>query len=263
MDPNLDSAITDAVRRWARPTTVEELQARGVRKVRSVSMTRIAGLLEKAVNRALVARTIGDLGEDNDSFSRAARAEFVKMVKTGEAVESTEEDATPAAAGTALDRLKVELRERRAVLQEQQAELTNESAIEGPSDQQLEAKLARLFQAWGGDPDKPTPLEQDVVRVAVTELQAERRRGRQALIDDHRKQMDTLERRVTKLSGVLESTQAELKTALNREFADPGVGSIYTDVQGLDGDDSSFDKKTALMASIFEANLELRANLAS
>tara|TARA_R110002126_G_scaffold4409_42_gene23325 strand:- start:5202 stop:5984 length:783 start_codon:yes stop_codon:yes gene_type:complete len=260
MDPNLDSAITDAVRRWARPTTVEELQKRGVRNVRSVSMTRIAGLLEKAVNRALVARTIGDLGEDNDSFSRAARAEFVKMVQTGEAVE---DDTSPAAAGTALDRLKVELRERRAVLQEQQAELTNEAAVEGPSDQQLEAKLKRLFQAWGGDPEKPTPLEKDVVRVAVAELQAERRRGRQALIDNHRKQMDTLERRVTKLSGVLQSTQAELKTALGREFADPGVGSIYTDVQGLDGGDSSFDKKTALMASIFEANLELRANLAS
>jgi hypothetical protein len=263
MDPNLDSAITDAVRRWARPTTVEELQARGVRKVRTVSMTRIAGLLEKAVNRALVARTIGDLGDDTDSFSRAARAEFVKMVKTGEAVESVEDETSPAEAGSALDRLKLELRERRAVLQEQQTELTNETAIEGPGDQKLEAKLKRLFQAWGGDPEKPTPLEQDVLRVAVVELQAERRRGRQALIDDHRKQMDTLERRVTKLSGVLESTQAELRTALSREFEDPGVGSVYNDVQGLAGDDSKYEKKTALMASIFEANLELRANIAS
>jgi len=61
--------------------------------------------------------------------------------------------------------------------------------------------------------------------------------------------LDTLERRVTKLSGVLESTQAELRTALGREFEDPGVGSVYTDVQGLNDGDSKFDKKTALMAS--------------
>ena len=138
MDPNLDSAITDAVRRWARPTTVEELQARGVRKVRSVSMTRIAGLLEKAVNRALVQRTIGDMGEENDSFSRAAREEFVKMVRSGEDAEGGTE------ASSALDRLKSELRERRALLQEEQAELTSELAVEGPSDAQLETKLRSL-----------------------------------------------------------------------------------------------------------------------
>jgi hypothetical protein len=257
MNPTLDNAITDAVRRWTRPTTVEELQKRGVSNLRSISLTRVAALLEKAVNRALVARTIGDLPDDHDSFSRAARREFVRMMKAGE-----DPAGAPPEAGRALERLKRELRERRRVIQEQQAKLSRDPGVEGPADQELELRLQRLFQAWGGDPQRPSPLESEVIRLAVGELRQERRRGRQALLDDHRREIDKLERRVRKLSTMLEDTEQELQHALTTDPGDAGIASIYDAVQGLDGRDREFAKKSELMSAIFQANLELRSVLA-
>ena len=101
MDPTLNQALTDVVRRWARPTTPEELAQRGVARLRSVSLSRVANLIEKAVNRTLLARTIGDPGDSERGFSQAARAEFVRMLSAPEGPDPIEKEAV-----TALDRLK-------------------------------------------------------------------------------------------------------------------------------------------------------------
>ncbi len=115
MDPHLNEELTDAVRRWARPTTADELKKRGVR-LRSLSLTRVASLIEKAVNRTMIARTLDEEGpgpEDATAFSAHARTEFLAMLRGDEDVERASERAVEAEARGALGKLKDELASRR------------------------------------------------------------------------------------------------------------------------------------------------------
>lgn len=265
MDPKLNEALTDVVRRWAKPTTPEELQRRGVSRVRSVSMRRVASLIEKAVNRTLIARTIGELPDDADAFSEATRMEFMSMLAAdgpaqaaGHEAKERVDDRVGQRAQTALARLKKELAERREAVAQVEAEhrATNE-------DLGLERKLRQTFAAWGGDPNRPSPMEREVIALAVTELRAQRAKVEEAAIGDHQREIDLLERRIAKLNGLLVRTEEDLKRIVAQGEVDPGLASVYDEVQGLEDRDPMHAQKAALMESIFLSNLELREEMAS
>ena len=67
-----------------------------------------------------------------------------------------------------------------------------------------------------------------------------------------------LERRVAKLTALLDSTEAELVLARARGGGSTGVASIHDSVQGLDLEDARYEEKSALMRAIFDANVALR-----
>ncbi len=266
MDPQLNEALTDAVRRWARPTTPEELKRRGVRSVRSVSMTRVASLIEKAVNRTMIARTIGDHPEDGDSFSVAARREFLRMVTGEDAPPSTRaeaDDPVKLQAQSALAKLKAELAERRREVAQRRQALAEVDGAVGEGDERLAERLRALFAAWGGSPDDPSPLEREVIDLAIRELRRERAGTEHAQLEEQQREIDRLERRVTKLTRLLDETEAELRQAVRLASQDPGVASVFESVQGLDVEDAQLEKKAELMTAIFQANLRMRARLAT
>lgn len=64
-----------------------------------------------------------------------------------------------------------------------------------------------------------------------------------------------LERRLSKLSDLLEKA-IEGGVSVPKEV-ERGVASTYREVQGLSSDDESYEAKSALMSTIFEANLAL------
>lgn len=279
MELSPSDEVTQVVREWARNTTLDELRDRGVQTVRTVSMSRVAGLIEKAVNRALMERTLGDPGELGDAFSRSARDAFVKLVQeqtevsrlTGEGGGEEKERVDPrapsnggameGAAGSALARLKNDLRERRRVLGEEQRRLAQDDHLAGPGDEELRANFVRLFGAWGSDPKKPSPLEAEVMRVGVQALQRERQKGQQALLDENQRVVDRLEQRVRKLSRTLEVTKGELVQALERPLVNEGPASYARGVQPIPKPETPSEKKAELLSAIFAANLELRAAL--
>lgn len=267
----MNDQVTQVVRRWSRNTTLAELKERGVETVRTVRMSEVTGLIEKAVNRALLERTLGDPSDLGDAFSRSARDAFVKLVQ--ERAEGNSVVQVPAeapmltsgsmdgTAGTALERLKRDLRERRRILGEEQKRLAQDVRVPGPGDHELEVTLTRLFGAWGGNPKKPSALESEVMRVGVAALQRERQLGQQALLDENRRIVDRLEQRVRKLSRTLEETRGELVQALEKP-ADPiGNGYLPRGMQVLPPPEAPNEKKTALLSALFEANVELRAAL--
>ena len=258
MEPHINEALTDAVRRWAKPTTPEDLQRRGIRRIRSISLTRVASLIEKAVNRTMLARTLGDVPDDAESFSFAARTEFLRMMGQSP---STRDDPLQGQAATALERLKQQVAERRRIVEEKRRSLEAGDGAVGAGDIELERKLRDLFLQWGGSATDPSPLEREVIRIAVDELRKERASSERARLDDHQRQIDTLERRIAKLNRLLGETEAELQRAVRKAVVEPGKSSMYDTVQGLDAMDEQFEKKTRLMTAIFEANLEMRAAL--
>ena len=69
---------------------------------------------------------------------------------------------------------------------------------------------------------------------------------------------DLLERRVAKMRAELAALERTMIELERRAAIDPGVASIYRDVQGLADAEPERDVKQALMQQIFEANLALQ-----
>ena len=249
----LDSTLTATIRRWAKPTTPKELEARGVKRVRSVSMSRIASLIEKAINRELIARTIEGDTDDALSLSANARAGFLELARHEMSGRVDAEAESSAFAD--LDRLRAELDARRSELEEKERRL--ESLGPGLEDDSLERRLRAVFasRAAGRDPD----LEGEVVRVALEELAEMRCRAQEKRRAESRRETHQLERRIAKLAGLLEQTEGELRRTKAERAVDPGLASVFAEVQGLDQGDERFAQKQDLMKCIFEANLELQS----
>ena len=131
-------------------------------------------------------------------------------------------------------------------------------AGEGPL---LGAKLRELFGLGAGENELLARIQQEVVASALREMKAEIERALGERQSEHRREIDTLERRIQKLTKALGMTDAELKRALSQQSVDPGVASIYTSVQGLSSNDVQHELKKELMSKIFQANLELRKQI--
>ncbi|MEM9382372.1 MAG: hypothetical protein AAGB93_20635 [Planctomycetota bacterium] len=255
--PPDDDAVAATLRRWTRPTTPQELAKRGVKKVRSVSMNRMASLIEKAVNRVLIERTL-DGGEDEAlTLSTTARDEFMRLARnelgrSAEPAAGAREQAT-----TTLDRLRKELRERREALSARERLLAETDGALA-EDAAFEERLHALFALYGDAADRG--LERRTMNLVLDEVRTAKRTAREAQVEEHTREIKQLERRIAKLSSLLGETEDELRRARRGPIVDTGVGSIYDTVQGIDGEDDQFEQKTTLMKSIFEANLALRRN---
>ncbi|MGD2018528.1 MAG: hypothetical protein PVJ89_10460, partial [Planctomycetota bacterium] len=249
----LDNTLTATIRRWARPTTPQELEARGVKRLRSVSMSRIAALIEKAINRELIARTLEGDSDDALSLSSDARAGFLELARSEMSGRVDAESESSAFAN--LDRLRAELDARRAELEERER---RRGGVD-PGDAEaavLERRLREVFASRPGGRD--LELEREVIGAVHEEVDRMRARAREVRLAEERRETRQLERRIAKLSGLLEQTEEELRRTRARRAQDPGVASMFDEVQGLDGGDDRFEQKLGLMKSIFEANLELQ-----
>lgn len=252
-----EDALARTLRRWARPTSVDDLAARGVKTVRSVSMARMGALIEKAVNRALIERTLASEGDDALSLSQSARDQFMRLAKdaagTGEPLD--DDAALRGRATSTLDRLKRELADRRKSLADHERKLSG-GELDASEDARLTERLRELFALHGDAGDRL--LCGETVDLVLGEVSTIRRRARQARLEEHQREVHQLERRIAKLSLLLGETEDQLRKVRLAKNVDTGISSIYDAVQGLDGGDAQFEQKSMLMKSIFEANLALR-----
>jgi hypothetical protein len=87
--PQLNTALTEAVREFGSPTTPSQLEQRGVRSLRSVPVQRISEMIEKAVNRTILERTLGAGNGDLGVLIDHAQVGLLKLLKGVEEVEAS------------------------------------------------------------------------------------------------------------------------------------------------------------------------------
>ncbi|MAF64877.1 MAG: hypothetical protein CMJ84_04365 [Planctomycetes bacterium] len=121
-------------------------------------------------------------------------------------------------------------------------------------DRMLSERVQEMFESMGQQVPDFGGHEQEVLALAVKKMEEER----ETLVSQHREEMDALSRRMEKLAEGLEITEEELRNALTRQGFDAGVASLYRTVQGLGTEEADRELKRAMMAKVFEANLELR-----
>jgi len=133
----------------------------------------------------------------------------------------------------------------------------------GDSGKVLGDKIRELFGLAEGDRDLQQLIEQEVIAEAIRGMKQELERDHSSNESEHKRQIELLERRISKLSTTLGLTEQELQRVLRSKSIDPGVASVYKSVQGLSEGEVQAELKKALMNKIFEANVELRKKFAS
>ncbi|MBI5361630.1 MAG: diguanylate cyclase [Planctomycetes bacterium] len=161
-----------------------------------------------------------------------------------------------------LEQLRDELAERKKSFEEQHAVLQEEvSEIGGLQKAEVLDRLQALF-AGVARTDAIAELERQVLAVAAKELFEERQKAIQKTVDEHKRQIDQLERRIAKLTQILGVTEEELKRVMAMKAIDSGVASIFREVQGLTASEEQGETKKAMMSAIFEANLAFQKRAA-
>jgi len=73
--------------------------------------------------------------------------------------------------------------------------------------------------------------------------------------------VELLERRITKLKELLDTTESELVRIARMKGVEGGVASIYRTVQGLSFEESDYGRKKEMLTLLFEANVQLRKKI--
>jgi hypothetical protein len=101
------------------------------------------------------------------------------------------------------------------------------------------------------------PRMEPVERLAAVDV------PRPAARNDEDGRVALLERRLAKLSKLLEERTQQLQLRMDAQATEPGMASRYGEVQGLRGDSEETQRKRELMSAIFEANRKLRERVGS
>lgn len=246
-DANL--ALVGELARHGRATTPDELRRRGLHRVAAIKVSEVSVLIERAVNRVLWAR----------EPATPARP-YTPLEYTPELAASREQVAEyRRAMQEELGALRGTIAARRGFAEQQ------ENADNWPFDTERRDELklrvhARLMPIFDLMP-RGTVAERQVVADLLSLFAEERaielanaRRAADA-------EVAQLERRISKLVGHLEATEALLESVTIANSAEPGIASQYRDVQGLTGTGAELRRRRAIMEMIFQANVELQTGI--
>lgn len=157
-----------------------------------------------------------------------------------------------------VDRMREQVeRELDELIRGQVGKTVDPSMEQKRRDGQLLGKVVTLFKEQPKLSEGMIRLQQGVIDLLRAEL--EHWAGESLVRESaHVRKIDLLERRLSKLTKSLETTEGELRRVASMKAVDTGLSSIYRTVQGLSGEDNNSEVKKAMLANIFEANLALR-----
>lgn len=234
-----NQALTDSVREIGRETTPDELQRRGVRVLRSVGMSEVSRLIEIAVNRTLMERTIGVTSDEMKRLVTDATDTMGHLMRSREQLAASRD----------------ELLERRRELQKDLAEIKS-GRLGGPApgryphDEQLFQRRLRS--------ELVEMLGERAARAVLMRAAHVLRQSRHEGSDERDQRIEHLERRISKLVQSLEHAEQAIANISKMKDVDVGVASIYRVVQGLQTLDDAGEAKAKMMESLFQANAKLQ-----
>ncbi len=255
----LSEQLKMAVRDMAYRTSVDQLKKRGVTQVNMLSMDRIVALIDEAVHRAVRHHLIGS---EREQVIDATKEEFLRLMRNNEQLENeaSELRKLQTRAQDELDMLRRDLGQTQQVLEAKLAAAAVPAQVRIAGEnadlaKRFYATFASLEEITGGNMDQ---LRDGALSILLEFVERERKVTIAATEAARDREIDLLQRRVGKLSTSLEESEKRMVEIAALKSIDPGISSIYRDVQGLVGEDSMFKKKSALMSDIFKANMALQ-----
>lgn len=251
--------LKKAVRQMSFRTSVDKLKKKGVQSVNVLGIDRIISLIEAAVHRSLKSRLVGI---ERDAVAKSTKTEFLRLLRSNNdlklAKSKVEQDRERAE--EEIDQMRRELGEKRNQLEVK----LDEDAVEMATRYDGEnSEIVKKVAAVVGSMVESGDGGQEAVQGRLMELvmdivSGERRQAETARKALHDREIQTLQRRITKLGNTLNETETKLTKITAIKTVDTGISSIYREVQGVDKGVDHSDKKKELMANLFMANLELQ-----
>jgi diguanylate cyclase (GGDEF)-like protein len=137
-------------------------------------------------------------------------------------------------------------------------------ALHAPSREELFGRaLIDVLVSQGHDAKLVAALTPDQIAALIKGLRDKREVAIAVGGESKDREIELLQRRIEKLSGVLGATEEELRRVAALKGIDIGVASIYKTVQGLSADAAQYQRKREMMKTIFEANFALKKELES
>lgn len=157
-----------------------------------------------------------------------------------------------------LEHLRDELDTQIRDLEERRKLSREDAEAEEAWGRELLEKLLEVFADEEGASKQVLRIEKRVIDIVAEDLErlADLPSSRQ--LADREQEIDTLERRIRKLTDRLDKTEAELQRVAAMKVVDDGIASIYRSVQGLSDDAEGAEQKKAMLDNIFVANMALR-----
>ena len=157
-----------------------------------------------------------------------------------------------------LDRLRDDLDEQMAEVDRQyQVFAQQQDALAEKRSRELVDSIKDIFGREQAT-EATVRIEKEMIALAISAVDGWRDSSLAQELTASQRQIDNLERRVRKLTDILDVTESELRRVAAMKQIDTGLSSIYRTVQGLSFDDPNAGMKKELMKSIFEANLALQ-----
>ncbi len=256
--PELNEALLRALHEMGESTTPEQLAASGVTRVRRVSREMVSRMIEKAVNRTLVGRTAGVSETELREYVAKAQNEFNRIVGQQDQIDRTRSQVGDqrVALKEELARIREELAARRGFVETQASRGRIE--LEERENEQIAARIREALERSEALPQDQRRTEHELIACTLEALESARASAFAAARDRANQETQLLERRVAKLVQSLETTEQALRRISAQAQQPQGLESVYRSVQGLSAGEQDAEAKRALMADIFEKNLELR-----
>jgi hypothetical protein len=240
------------------------LKKRGVKNVTVLDWSRIQELIERAVDEALSKRRIDVDPGVLENVHRDAKEAFHRLLEQRDRAEETARtlEQEKAELLSNLEGLRGEIARSQGELatERSRAVTPDEIGVSGDSlDRAVAALAARVAQLAG---DGKGDLATRVAAAAKEILDAERSRAAADAALAQRQRVEQLERRLAKLQRTLTETEGLVEQLRHAKEGDPGIESVFKDVQGIDPTDTRADQKRGLLAEVFRLNLELREVIA-
>jgi hypothetical protein len=116
--------------------------------------------------------------------------------------------------------------------------------------------LRELLSSTGYGTEEYKNLDLDTVVRAIQRLRESSGAKDEGDLDEARRRIETLERRIAKLVHALGVTEEELQRIATMKGLDLGIASVYRSVQGLSDEATHRELKLLLMREIFQANFD-------
>jgi hypothetical protein len=259
---NLSQSLRDAVKKLAYGASLDQLKKRGIKQVNVLGIDRIVALVEEAVSRSLRRKL---LGAERTQIADATKEEFLRLLKSNEDLTRTRDQLQQMQqdARDEIEQLRGELERQKRMLQQKLglAAKAERPRFDG-ENAQVAQQLDQLFHAFveRGETNL-AGLRDDALKFVLALLDRERAVASQARAAVADREIEVLERRIGKMTSALAENEARMAELARMSSADPGVASVFKEVQGLRGEEENYGKKKALMAEIFKANLALQKGI--
>ena len=132
-----------------------------------------------------------------------------------------------------------------------------------PSGDKLGETLLEILKSLGLSVSSFEDLDKDTIAAAISRMADAKASAKTGEVDEARRTIDMLERRIGKLTHALGVTEEELQRIAAMKNVELGEASIYRTVQGLADDAKDKERKREMMRDIFHANFELKKRLSS